>query len=46
VTVGARDITASGCASPPIPAALAPGGCVSATAGGFTALSRKLSIRI
>lgn len=46
VTVGARDITASGCASPPIPTTLAPGGCVSATAGGFTALSRKVSIRI
>jgi hypothetical protein len=46
VTVGARDITAAGCASPPIPAALAPGGCVSATAGGFNAISRKVSIRI
>jgi hypothetical protein len=45
VTVGARNITASGCASPPIPAAQG-GSCVSATAGGFTALSRKVSIRI
>jgi hypothetical protein len=46
VTVGARDVTAAGCASPPIPATLAPGGCVSATAGGFTAASRRVSIRI
>jgi hypothetical protein len=40
-TAPARDITASGCASPtqpPIP-------CVSATAGPFTALSKKLTVR-
>lgn len=46
VTVGTRDITSSGCTSPPIPATAAPGGCASATAGGFTATSKKVSIRI
>jgi hypothetical protein len=41
VTVPARDVTSTGCASPtqpPIP-------CVSATAGGFTAVSRKITVR-
>ena len=41
ITVGARDITATGCASPTIPAYP----CVNATAGGFTATSRKITLR-
>lgn len=41
ITVGARDITATGCSSPTIPAYP----CVSATAGGFTATSRKITLR-
>jgi hypothetical protein len=43
VTVGDRDVTASGCSSP-TPGV--PGGCVSATASGFTAVSRKFKVRI
>ncbi len=42
VTAAARDITASGCTNPtqaPIP-------CVSATAGGFSAVSRKVKVRL
>jgi len=41
ITVGARDITSTGCASPTIPAYP----CVSATAGGFTATSKKVTVR-
>jgi hypothetical protein len=41
ITVGARDITATGCASPTIPAYP----CVSATAGGFTATSKKITLK-
>ncbi len=41
VTVPARDITATGCASPTIPAYP----CVSATASGFTATSKKITLR-
>jgi hypothetical protein len=42
-TVAERDITATGCASP-TPGI--PGGCVSATAASFTALSDKITIRL
>jgi hypothetical protein len=42
VTVGERDITSSGCQSPTLPGVR----CVSATAAGFTALSRKIRIRL
>ena len=42
-TVAERDITATGCASP-TPAV--PGGCVSATASPFTAVSAKIRIRL
>jgi hypothetical protein len=41
VTVPARDVTADGCATPTQPAVR----CVSATAGGFTATSRKVTVR-
>jgi hypothetical protein len=43
VTVAERDVTASGCASP-TPGI--PGGCVSATASGFTAVSRKVKASV
>jgi hypothetical protein len=43
VTVAERDITSTGCASP-TPGV--PGGCVSATAATFTAVSAKLRIRL
>jgi hypothetical protein len=43
VTVAERDITAAGCASP-TPGI--PGGCVSATASPFTAVSAKIRIRL
>jgi len=43
VTVAERDITSTGCASP---TPNVPGGCVSATASGFTAVSRVLRIRL
>ncbi len=43
VTVPERDITPSGCASP-TPGV--PGGCVSATASPFTAVSAKITIRL
>lgn len=42
VTVGERDITSSGCQSPTRPGVR----CVSATAAGFTALSRKIMVRM
>jgi hypothetical protein len=42
-TVAERDITATGCASP-TPGI--PGGCVSATASPFTAVSAKITIRL
>jgi hypothetical protein len=42
-TVAERDITATGCASP-TPGV--PGGCVSATASPFTAVSAKITIRL
>jgi hypothetical protein len=42
-TVAERDITATGCASP-TPGV--PGGCVSATASPFTAVSAKVRIRL
>ena len=42
-TVAERDITATGCASP-TPGV--PGGCVSATASPFTAVSAKIRIRL
>jgi hypothetical protein len=41
VTVPARDITAEGCTTPTQPGVQ----CVSATAGGFTATSRKVTVR-
>jgi hypothetical protein len=41
VTVAARDITSTGCETP----TLAGVSCVSATAGGFTATSRKVTVR-
>jgi hypothetical protein len=43
VTVGDRDVTATGCSSP-TPGV--PGGCVSATASAFTAVSPKFKVRI
>lgn len=43
VNVAERDVTSSGCASP-TPGV--PGGCVSATASGFTAVSRKVKVRL
>jgi hypothetical protein len=42
VTVAERDITSSGCQSPTLPGVR----CVSATAAGFTALSRKISVQL
>jgi hypothetical protein len=42
VAVAARDITATGCASPTQP----PVACVNATAGGFTGLSAKVRVRL
>jgi hypothetical protein len=42
VTVAERDITSTGCQSPTRPGVR----CVSATAAGFTALSRKIRIRL
>ncbi len=42
LTAGARDITATGCANPSRP----PLPCVSATAGPFTAVSRKIKVRL
>jgi hypothetical protein len=42
VTAAARDITSTGCASPTQP----PVPCVSATAGGFTATSAKIRVRL
>jgi hypothetical protein len=42
VTVAERDITATGCASPSLPGVA----CVSATSSPFTAVSRKVKIRI
>jgi hypothetical protein len=41
-TIGARDVTATGCGSPTV--AGVP--CVSATAGGFTAASKKIKVRL
>jgi hypothetical protein len=41
VTVAARDVTSTGCATP----TQAGVNCVSATAGGFTATSRKVTVR-
>lgn len=43
VTVGERDVTSTGCASP-TPGV--PAGCVSATSSPFTAVSRRIRIRI
>lgn len=42
VTVAERDITSTGCASPSVPGVA----CVSATASPFTAVSRRLRIRL
>jgi hypothetical protein len=42
VTVGERDVTSSGCASPSLPGI----SCVNATASAFTAVSAKLRIRL
>jgi hypothetical protein len=42
VTVAERDVTSTGCQSPTLP--IAP--CVSATASGFTAVSRKVRVRL
>ena len=42
VTVAERDITSTGCASPSLPGVA----CVSATASAFTAVSRRLRIRL
>jgi hypothetical protein len=42
VTVAERDVTSTGCQSPTLP--IAP--CVSATASGFTAVSRKILVRL
>jgi hypothetical protein len=42
VNVAERDITSSGCASPTLPGVA----CVSATSAPFTALSRKLRVRL
>src|SRR5206468_349467 len=41
-TVAEQDVTTSGCASPALP----PIPCVSATQGGFTATSKKLTVKI
>jgi|SRR4051812_4630680 len=43
VTVPERDITSTGCQSPSLPGVVP---CVSATASGFTAVSRKVRIRL
>ncbi|MFL5944164.1 MAG: hypothetical protein ACJ74C_01820 [Gaiellaceae bacterium] len=42
VTVGERDVTSTGCASPSVPGIA----CVSATASGFTAVSAKIRVRL
>jgi hypothetical protein len=42
VTAAPRDVTGSGCDTPSVPGVR----CVSATAGGFTAKSRKLRVRL
>jgi hypothetical protein len=42
VTVGERDVTTTGCASPSLPGVA----CVSATAGGFTAVSPKIKVKL
>ncbi len=42
VTVGERDVTSTGCASPSLPGV----SCVSATASGFTAVSARLKVRL
>jgi hypothetical protein len=42
VTVAERDVTSTGCQSPTLP----PVPCVSATASGFTAVSRKVRVRL
>jgi len=42
VTVGERDITTTGCASPSLPGVA----CVSATAGPFTAVSPKIKVKL
>jgi hypothetical protein len=42
VTVGERDITSTGCASPSLPGI----SCVNATASAFTAVSAKLKVRL
>jgi hypothetical protein len=42
VTVAERDVTSTACASPTLP----PVPCVSATAAGFTAVSKKVKIRL
>lgn len=42
VTVSERDITSTGCQSPTLPGVR----CVSATAAGFTALSRKIRVQL
>lgn len=42
VTVGERDVTSSGCASPSLPGI----SCVNATASSFTAVSAKLKVRL
>ena len=41
-TIGARDVTATGCASPTVTRVP----CVSATAGGFTATSKKIKVKL
>ena len=41
-TVAARDVTTTGCVNPTMP----PVPCVSATAGGFTATSKKIKVRV
>lgn len=42
VTVAERDITSTGCSSPSVPGVA----CVSATASSFTAVSRKIKVRV
>ena len=42
VTVSERDVTSTGCAGPTLPTFP----CVSATASGFTALSRRVKVRL
>jgi hypothetical protein len=42
VTVSERDVTTTGCASPSLPGVA----CVSATAGGFTAVSPKIKVKL